>query len=596
MLIPEHIDDSLDIQSPVRPTKYRKILLAIDILDLDLLCAYVMNTKTTYITFATLSNIKNMLELMDMRFFETQDQKMARIHFIQEALRLRLDERINQPKIIKSMIYNRVPPKYRSIIENDIMMDATSTVLSKEEIRAINTAIIDKLLHGYILYYKGEFMRVFEKLESGSYDYLKNVIDEFKETLDALQNEIRQAETYIHENTALSLDNFDAVVMGALERINAPKNKLQVAIQYWNNMLSGGYESGRVYIHTMLTGVGKSNILLNALVQIRMMNLFLETKDPTKKPTILFVTQENSLDETIERLYNITVQTGDIRGFDKAEIIRKLKEEGGFTMDGGMMNVHIRYFPDRSISTSDLYGVIDNIEKTGYEVVCLIHDYIYRIKSTENHSEFRLELGAITNEFGNLAKYYGIPVITATQLNRKAQDMLEEALKDGKMDISKLINESHLAESWLMANNADYIIAGHKEMDAEGNSYYTFKTLKRRGRPDPNIIDYFAHPIETHGIKLLHDIGKENVLSKTTLANTDELGDVLTGRQAPISASNVTQSEDKTSNNQALDLSKILAQESQKVTPTSNKYTLQFNDNFMKMMIDENRASTERRI
>lgn len=581
------IDDTLDMSYPVRPKrKYSKIPLAIDLMDLDMICAYVMNTETAYITHATLSNISNLFEILDMRFYESSDTKMARIHFIQEVLMLRLDERISRRKMIKSMVMNRIPHKYQNIIENDIIPEAESTILSKEEIKAINTAIIDKLLHGYILYYKNEFLRVFEKIEGGDYDYLKNIINEFKVTLNALQNEIRNAESYINENTALSLDNFESVVSAAVERLQAPKNKLSLGIQAWNRMLSGGYESGRVYIYTALTGIGKSNILLNSLVQIRNNNKNLKTKDPTKKPAILFITQENSLDETIERLFNLTVSTDDIRKFSKKEIIHLLKTKGGFTYDDGKMNIILRYFADREISTTDIYGIIDNIEKTGNEVVALIHDYVYRIKSSENHTEFRLELGAITNEFGNLAKHYDMPVITATQLTRKASEMLKEALEAGKLDITKLIGDNHVAESWLMANNTDALIAVHKELGLDGKWYYAFKKLKLRGRPGPDALDYFAHEIEENGIKMEEDLHLDTPLSKETLLVLDNMTDVMQSRQAPISVSETVTATENAEyvETSPIDLSAMIEEEESKPVEY-NKVTFKFNAKFLRLMM-----------
>jgi len=529
------IDEDLDIKSPIKVSKkIDKIPISIDLTELDLICAYVLNTETAYITYATLSNIKNLFDLIDMRFYETHEPKMARVHFIKEALKLRIDEKIGHRKVVQSMILNRVPGKYRHIIDNDIMPDAKNMMLSKEEIRAINTSIVDLLINGYVLRYKNDILRIIEKIESGNYDYLKNVNNEFEVVLNNLQNEIRNSKAYIHENTVLTLDNMENVVTAAAERLKSSKNKLNVGIQYWNRMLSNGYEASRVYIYAALTGIGKSNILLNSLVQIRNNNMFIKTKDPTKKPTILFITQENNLDETIERLFNITVCTDDIRDFTKTEIVHKLKTEGGFKIEDGKMNINVRYYGNREISTGDIYGIIEDIEKTGYEVVSLIHDYIYRIRSMENHNEFRLELGAVTNEFGNIAKFYGIPVITATQLTRKASEILQEAISQGKLDVTQMIADNHVAEAWLMVNNTDALIAVHKEFDLEGQSYYVFKRLKMRGRPLPNDIPYFAHPIENNGINLKEDMNGEILSKDSIMATTNDMSNAINNKTNAI--------------------------------------------------------------
>ena len=49
--------------------------------------------------------------------------------------------------------------------------------------------------------------------------------------------------------------------------------------------------------------------------------------------------------------------------------------------------VVIKYYPNKSISTGDLYGIINDMSDEGNEVVALILDYVKRIKAVEKYNQ-----------------------------------------------------------------------------------------------------------------------------------------------------------------------------------------------------------------
>ena len=120
---------------------------------------------------------------------------------------------------------------------------------------------------------------------------------------------------------------------------------------------------------------------------------------------------ENSIEETVERIFNMTASNDDIRNFTQRQVIKKLKTEGGLTLtDKNNIDIIIRYYDNRSIDTNDLYGIIQDLDDEGIEVVTLILDYLKRIRPAEKGASEKEELKNITNELKSLANYFDIPV------------------------------------------------------------------------------------------------------------------------------------------------------------------------------------------
>ncbi|WP_253264347.1 DnaB helicase C-terminal domain-containing protein, partial [Brevibacillus sp. MCWH] len=180
----------------------------------------------------------------------------------------------------------------------------------------------------------------------------------------------------------------------------------------------------------------------------------------------------------------------------------------------------IKYYPNRSIDTSDLYTIIEEIEDDGKEVVALILDYIKRIRPTERGKDEKEELKNITNELKNLATELDIPVITAHQLNRTAASVVDAAMEANKEDLGRFIGRSNVGSAWEVIENSDWVCVINVERKRSTGQYYlTFKRVKIRYR-DPNDLGYFNHPFEIgNRIRLLDDIHLETSLSEESLSS-----------------------------------------------------------------------------
>ena len=209
-------------------------------------------------------------------------------------------------------------------------------------------------------------------------------------------------------------------------------------------MLGGGYAAKRLYVYMGLPSGFKSGILLKSVVDTKKYNLQLKARDENKLPTALLITMENFLEETIERLFNMVGESNDIRNFTPKQVIDILKEDGGMTVnDKNNIDIVIKYFPNRSITTQDLYVAIDDLEDDNREVSILVLDYIKRIKPAEFGKDEKEELKNITNELKTLAIDKNIAVVSAHQLNREAARNVDAAMQSNKSDVTRFVGRAN---------------------------------------------------------------------------------------------------------------------------------------------------------
>jgi len=222
--------------------------------------------------------------------------------------------------------------------------------------------------------------------------------------------------------------------------------------------------------------------------------------------------------ETLERLWShYNCDADEFRTHTNEEIMKILNEKG-FSKG---VNMSFRYRKSKSIDTADVDAMIDELEEDGKYVVCLIHDYIKRINSTMRYPDLYTELGQVCDEFCNIAKNRNIPVISASQFNRDAFKILEEAAKKKKADPLKELGTSQVGESVKLIDNSDVVISIHKKPNGEdGQMMLAYNLLKMRGKVPENLVKYFAHPfVEGNGMKLQSDINSVESKSVKQMGN-----------------------------------------------------------------------------
>jgi len=267
------------------------------------------------------------------------------------------------------------------------------------------------------------------------------------------------------------------------------------------------FQSGRIYIFASGTGQGKSNFLVNFLYSMAIgyktsdYRTLFEKKYEGFKPVILFITNENSIAETRQRLLSIiTNQPGLSSKFhDKQFISQTLKT---FAKETGVA-IFMKYFPPRSITAYDIYSISQQLERVkGYKPIGLIVDYLDRLRPLHKTEIDRIALGHITDELKSVGLKLNIPVITASQLNRQGHSAKDQA------------SITDIGESWQKIQNADAVILFSSEK--QGTEWkYNLKIGKIRYKtpPDEPIILYRPD----HTLRISEQpLGGQNLHQNTT--------------------------------------------------------------------------------
>jgi hypothetical protein len=490
--------------------------LSINIDIIDSLIQYAISDNTL-INKKSLMNLRNFINYLDMNEYKDDFNRLVRLELLSKILEGQLDQNIHKDILLKEFVLKELP-NYSKEVSTLFDTGYYDEELSNDEIIFVNTFVEQNLTYMYLYKHSGDLEDALQQLKLSDAYNLKRMNSLFENIIDGMYRDIKSAKSinqYASMDFSLAGNTADAVVRSTIEELKKPNNHMKLGLKQLNNMLDGGLENGRVYLFFGLPKGFKSGTLLNIAIWVCKYNKKIETKDKTKKPAVLYVTQENSIRETLQRIF--VYSTGkSIAEYDEKEALRIIREE---IIGDSPVDLFIKYRPNKTISTQDLNTMCDDMELEGYEVVTLIQDYTKRIRSANFNPDLRIELGNVVDDFTVIAKTRNIPLVSAGQLNREAYRILENALQKGRTNIGKDLNASHVGESALMIENTDYGIIVNKEEDlTTKEDFLTFKLIASRAKKPSTT--YFAHPFE-NGLRLQED----TVLAKSL--SIDRIGDNL---------------------------------------------------------------------
>lgn len=484
-------------QNDLKPIK-----LNLDLMTFDILCRYTLQSNSI-VRMEHLVNLRKLISILDYSTYENDPEKVKRVNFILRALQARLDENINDRDIVLTYINGGLT------FQVDFL-DYNRLDLSKNEILYVNKMISETLQWQFIYNKIDDIQDICTRFKTSDYSTRGNIVNEFEGMVDELKNEFRRSK--VNDNSvdmtfSLRAGRFESAVTDTWNMITNPSRRLITGMQGLNEMTGGGFESGRVYMLLGTSGVGKSITLLNLIYQMKKFNCNYKTKDPTKTPCIVLLTMENTVVETITRLFDLVVEgSHGMANYSVEDVIKMLREQGELVLnDSSPIDIVIKYKANKSVNTSYLYSLCDDLEDDGYEVICLVQDHVKRIRSIYSNTDLRLELGDIVNEFKVFAAEKDIPVITNSHLNRDAARILEDAARKSNQDAGKLLGKSNIGESMLMIDNLDCGIIITLDFDKEENRYMTFNLIKMRDKTNRT---YIAQPFNRGStIRLIEDVG-----------------------------------------------------------------------------------------
>jgi len=489
-----------------------KIDIVFDINTLNLMCSYVLSENSN-IRRGTLTNLRNLIAIIDISLYQNDVEKIKMINFINKGLEARLIKNLNNADIILKYING-------GIIDNDYIDRNSLKILNNEEIDWINETVSNSLKYSFIYNDIDKMIDICTRFKACNYINRGSIVDEFEELTKEIMTKFRRVRMENQTETMFTLRDgmFQECMSDIYDQLTNPSNRLITGMQGLNELLGGSFETTRIYMFFGRAGIGKSLLLMDLAYQIKKYNRFYKTQDPTKRPVIVYLTQENTVRESVDRLFSMILgKVTNMKDFTKEEVINILRNEGElYLSDQSPIDIIIKYMPNNSIDTSYLYTLTEDLEDEGYEIIALLQDHIKRIRPVLKTGDIRLDLGQVVNEMKVFSQLKNCVVISVSHLNRDADRTIESnGGKKSVADLTRLLGRSNIGESMLMIDNLDaaYIIG--QDYDSNGDKYLSFNRIKERFKCTDR--DYISQPYVKGSIKLTEDFNLPAPLFKDTL-------------------------------------------------------------------------------
>ncbi len=471
--------------------------------------------KNMYITVSVLRNLQKLLKQSDFSIYQNKGLILKRVEFLKKALGAKLDEKLED----ESLILNYCRDDFDDPVVEDIINNLPKyRQLNHQEIKFLIAYIDDRLHFGIIQTYIEKMAELIEKIEDGEYSTYRQARLMMDKWVADYNMASRATKTKYQDNVIdFNEPNLQDKVEDVLYRLGNTSSIIITGIQMLNEMLSPGFRPGKLYMFLGLTGGFKSAMLLKIVLDCVIYNA--KTYKPKKeghKPYVLYLTMENSKEESFERTYNMSIANDDPVDHDSGWIVQKLKEKNiAFNDDIGMI---IWHEPNRSINTNEIRNIIDELDGQGKEGIMLSFDYIKRIRSQETARSEKEELKNVTNELREIAKDYLIPVVSAQQINRNGVASVNIAKRDDKADLAKFLGAENVGDAWEVMENADMtIILNLEKRKSDQQLFITFFRIKERYRPYTRL-EYFNQPfVAENDLMIQDDIYEEKPLGVISL-------------------------------------------------------------------------------
>ena len=427
--------------------------------------------------------------------FEVPIQLKNKFDILRTVVALRLEDK--EPDLVfDSISVNKNASSYLDFLHYILKQEYSKRELDSYAAQVILRKKFTSLMSSY-----DEIATFLDRVNSGTYSNMETAINEYEDLVRSMYIDISEMNKHKAVECGASLDFDKDDYSSLVERVikfSSHENAIPTGFSVLDNqIMSGGFEPLRLYVIAGGSGSGKSTLLLNFIKNAAILN---KSNEDGKKSVFLYITLENSLEESFLRLYQ------SIGGFDKQQALSNLKnglDVKSYIKDqiGENNNIVMNYFPAGTTSVVDISSKIDDIQSDGKSKVRAVFvDYLDFLKSDRLYEQKRHELGFITLCLKTLAVDYQIPVITPTQLNRAVYSV-KSALE---------FNASMIGESIQKVENSDFVLMTARSQTDE-NAVLT-RVVKFRNGPS--------------GACLQFNVDFEKFLFKTCIRENTNAGSV----------------------------------------------------------------------
>ena len=516
----------------VRSTIATSFAPKIDVEMAKILVSYTLGRHTSSIQLAS---VKHFIDALDLDKYSDNYDIHSRLILSRKIAYAKTDKGLSNLDVIKHSIVSEDPSLEVVAGETKWVDDS----LSPADTEMISVFVDEKLRYYFFYKEMPAIIEIYNRIISkdgftGSSSELEELNGRMC-NLAALMQPTSIATGLLRQFNFSDPHVYDAISF-IVDKAQKPASIIRCGIRQLNSLLGPGFRGSKLYLFLGMSGKFKSGTLLNLADQIRKFNPQLEPVTNGMRNTVLFVTLENSIEETVERVFNMYAGSGEkFVNTPKEEIAEIIMKTGGYTYtETTGIDIQIMYFANMEINTAKLYNIIDEMPKQGRQCVTLILDYIKKIDSVYDHRGDEVQrMVYVARELKSLAEYYNIPVITAQQINRNGNAVIDAAMRDGKQDLLRVIGNADIGGAWGVIEECDWVAMINLERSVKTNQMYlTIKNTKHRMGKDPTISDYFNHPFcVDNELRLETDEDKEAPVSVLMLSsdiesvNTEELED-----------------------------------------------------------------------
>lgn len=496
-----------------------KVKMTFDVAMVDALIKYI---RCDCVTPVQISLLYKLLKQLDFDQYTYNQDILDRLTLLKTTCEAICDQNIKDESMLKTYISEHLPNA--SDILSQVVFDRNT--LTESECKMLNNAINERLQYIYVYQVKDDLVETLNCINTVGFTSYYDIMDSLKQKLSNLMVKLQNvnAPGELIRSFNFSDDQYMDLLSMVVNKAKKPTTVLMTGIRQLNAILSPGFQSGRLY--TILGGTGrfKSGTLWNIADQLRQFNPQIKPVENGMRKVILFITMENTIYETIIRLFDMYNDTGkEIQDMDVEEVAKILREKGHFVFsDDSGIDIELRYYSDLEISTANLYTIIQELADMGKKVIALVLDYILKLDSAKPHyGDERLRISYAGRELKSLAQFFDIPVITAMQINREGNGILDAAMQENKEDIGRFVGVQYVGQCWDLIQESDWVCFINLEMQkSTGKWFLSFKRMKIRGKKDPLSVDYFNHPfVNNNGIRLEPDVNKPEPVSVVSLAS-----------------------------------------------------------------------------
>lgn len=507
--------------------KKKKQKVKIDInpymFDMMVKCFFTSNFSAS---IRLISSIYKLMDILDVE--EKQKEIYFKTILLKKLCSLFVNNRFNDKKQLYCEITDGdslIISKYKEYIDSLGGYDAK---LSDEEINNLERYISIRLQYSHLFSKMDKMEDLVTRFRMNDYDSLADYVIEFQEAikdihlyLSALKpkNKIEK-----FDFSTDSLESLTNIVNELVLEESGGRRRIKTGVRILNSFLGGGYEPKTVTCAMGIPGKWKSGFLLFSAINAVKYNKDYICKDPTKTPTVVYISMENHQLKTLKRMYSYIKGNSFKKVFyNKEKSIPELVNIINEDLNSPI-KLDILYRENDTLNCNDIDELIEDYSLRGKEVIMVVIDYIGRMRANlniYNTPDLRIKYGAISDDMCELSKSRNIPILTAGQINREGEKKIDNMVEKNKAGQVNAIGRGDTSESRKLLENVDTAFAVHMEKLEDGKWVLGIKDLKHRDDTDTTVGQFYIRFEENSTMRLVEDINSTEELHLSEIKNSE---------------------------------------------------------------------------